>query len=93
MALLVIFTGPRELADVYDRVIDELDSRGHGAPPGRESHVAAIDDAGISVVDVWSTQEQLDAFTPHLVGILEEIGAPPPDVVARPIHHRIPGEA
>ena len=89
MALLVTSTGPRALADAYDRVIEELDRQGLGQPAGRRSHVAAIDADGITVADVWDGPEQLDAFATRLVPIVQDLGAPVPEVVARPVHNTI----
>jgi len=43
----------------YDRMLALL--RG-SAPPGLVSHVCAPTDRGLLVVDVWETQEALDAF-------------------------------
>lgn len=89
MPLLVTFTGPSALANAYDEVMKELDRQGLGRPDGRHLHVAAIDDQGITVADVWDSPEQLDAFATRLIPIIQNLGAPAPDVVVRPVHNTI----
>ena len=43
----------------YDRVLELLPA---GRPPGLVSHACAPTDRGLLIVDVWETQEALDAF-------------------------------
>jgi len=43
----------------YDRALELLPG---GRPPGLVSHVCVATDRGLLVVDVWETQEALDAF-------------------------------
>jgi len=82
-------SGPKALGDVYDEVMKELEARGLGAPDGRRSHVAAIDDSGITVADVWESREQLEAFAPSLMSVIGELGGPAPDIAVRPVHNAL----
>ncbi len=72
-----------ETRDKYEtsfRRLDELDAR---HPRGRRSHVSWIIGEQLHVLDVWDSQEELDAYFHTLGPILEEFGmelAGPPEV-------------
>ena len=59
MAILMVMDVPGGTTEQYDRVFELLPA---GRPPGLLSHVCAPSDRGLLVVDVWETQEALDAF-------------------------------
>ena len=50
---------PGGTTEQYDRVLEFLPA---GRPPGLVSHVCAPSDRGLLIVDVWETQEALDAL-------------------------------
>jgi hypothetical protein len=57
--ILMVMDVPGGTTEQYDRVLELLPA---GRPPGLVSHVCAPSDRGLLVVDVWETQEALDAF-------------------------------
>jgi hypothetical protein len=77
MAICVYFPVEGMSADKYDQVIKELEEAGAGSPPGRSYHVAFQMGDGLQVVDVWDSQEALDAFGQTLMPILAKHGVDP----------------
>jgi hypothetical protein len=73
----------------YDEVIKDLAAAGAGSPKGRLHHSAFGSPDGLSVFDVWTSQEDFDAFGQTLMPILEKhgVGSGEPDVV--PVHNLI----
>jgi hypothetical protein len=59
VAILMVMDVPGGTTEQYDRVLELLPA---GRPPGLVSHVCAPSDRGLLIVDVWETQEALDAF-------------------------------
>jgi len=59
VAILMVMDVPGGTTGQYDHVLELLPA---GRPPGLISHVCAPTDRGLLVVDVWETQEDLDAF-------------------------------
>ena len=70
MAIVAEFNIPGMTADQYDRVVQELEAKGAGAPKGRTFHVAGPTDTGWRVVDVWESEEHLDRFGETLIPVL-----------------------
>jgi hypothetical protein len=63
MAILMVMELPGATAEQYDRVNWILGIRDEDtAPPGLVGHVCSPTDRGLLIVDVWETQEALDAF-------------------------------
>jgi hypothetical protein len=59
----------------YDETIRLLDAAGHGAPAGRLEHIAIETTDGIEVLDIWESQEALEAWGPQgFVPILLDLG-------------------
>ena len=75
----------------YDRILSKLEAAGAGNPPGRSYHVAFGEDGGLSVFDVWDSQEQFDAFGATLMPILEGEGVDPGQPSIAPIHNIVIG--
>lgn len=89
MALIFEFNIPGMTAEQYDRVIEELEASGAGAPEGRTYHVAAPTDTGWFVLDVWESEEHFDHFGQTLMPILVAAGVTPADPEVRPVHNVI----
>ncbi len=87
MAIVAEFNIPGMTADQYDRVIQELEAKGAGAPEGRTFHVAGPTDTGWRVVDVWESQEHLDRFGETLIPVLVAAGVTPAQPEIRPVHN------
>jgi hypothetical protein len=92
MAILMISDAATDTVAQYDDVIQELEDAGHGNPPGRLSHVAALKGTGYVVVDVWESQEAFDAFAQALIPLIDAVGGSVPKIEVAPVHNRINGE-
>ncbi len=79
------FSAPNSTTQQYDESLQRLDQAGQGSPDGRLVHVAFTGDGqgGLSVFDVWESEEKFEAFGQTLMPILDEIGMEvgKPDVV------------
>jgi len=92
MAIVMISDAATDTVAQYDDAIEKLEAAGHGNPPGRVSHVAALKGTGYFVVDVWESQEAFDAFAPVLIPLIEAVGGSIPKIEVAPVHNRINGE-
>ena len=70
MALAFYFAPQSFSREQYDEAIRRLEAAGAGSPPGRSYHCAFSGEGGISVFDVWDSQESFDKFGETLVPIL-----------------------
>lgn len=81
MSMLVRFSPSNLDARSYDAVKAKLDERGHWPPDGLEYHVCFGDDGALMVSEIWSSDEDFNAFGEQLMPILGELGvemsAPP----------------
>lgn len=92
MAIVMVSDAGTDSVEQYDQVIKQLDEAGHGNPPGRLWHVAALkDDGSYFVVDVWESPEALDRFAQVLVPLIEAAGGAAPDIKISPLHNMING--
>lgn len=91
MALGVYFAVNGLSAAKYDTVVKELEAAGAGAPKGRTYHSCFGDPAGLHVYEVWSSQEEFDAFGATLMPILAKNGIDPGQPSIAPIHNIIKG--
>ena len=91
MAILAEFNQPGMTAAQYDRVIQELERQGVGAPDDRSYHFAAPSADGWFVVDVWESQAQLDKFAEVLMPTLQAAGIAAAAPEIRALHNTIIG--
>lgn len=76
----------------YDEAIRRLDAAGHGAPVGRLEHVAFEADGEIEVLDIWESQEALEAWGPEgFVPILLDLGVELHPPTIHPVRNTIHG--
>jgi hypothetical protein len=89
MALGFYFHPEGMTAAKYDAVIKALEAAGQGRPKGRLHHSSFGPPESVMVYDVWSSQEEFDAFGETLIPILKDNGidAGQPDVM--PIHNLV----
>src|SRR4051812_34729550 len=73
----------------YDETVSRLDAAGAGAPAGRLYHVALETDGQIQVLDIWDSQESLDAFGETLGPIMAGLGADPGQPMVSNVHNII----
>lgn len=82
MSMLVRFSPQSLTRESYDEVQRRLNAAGHWPPSGLEYHVAFGDDGDMRVSEIWSSDEQFEAFGRNLMPILDEVGismAAPPE--------------
>ena len=74
MSITVIFPPTNMTSEKYDEVIRRLEEAGAGSPAGREYHACFGPSGRLSLVDVWSSAEEFEAFGETLMPILAEVG-------------------
>jgi heme-degrading monooxygenase HmoA len=74
-----------DLLDKFDRSVAEIERTAHGVPL---SHVVARAPDGITVYDVWESEEDIDRFTsnPSFQQALQSVEMPPPETEVQPVH-------
>jgi hypothetical protein len=79
-----IVNTPNENArNAYSESWTRIDERGLHHPRGRQSHTAFMVGNVLHVVDVWDSEEDMNAFMTQLAPILGEFGmhlAVPPEI-------------
>ena len=92
MAIVMVSDAGTDTVALYDQVIQQLEEAGHGNPPGRLSHTAALKDNGsYFVVDVWESTEALQRFAQLLISLIEAVGGVAPNLQISPVHNMING--
>lgn len=84
MSFLVRFSPDSLSSDRYEEVKRRLDEGGHWPPDGLEYHVCFGSDGQLKVSEIWSSNDQFEAFGQKLGPILEEVGinmAAPPELL------------
>ena len=84
MSMVVRFSPQSLTREKYDEVKRRLNDGGHWPPAGLEYHVAFGDDGAMRVSEIWSSNEQFEAFGRNLMPILEDVGistAGPPEML------------
>jgi len=90
MAIVAVSDAGTDTVEQYDQVIKQLEETGHGNPPGRLSHTAALKDNGsYLVVDVWESPEALQQFAQVLMPLIEAVGGRAPNLQISPVHNMI----
>jgi hypothetical protein len=74
MSMVVRFSPEGLTTDQYDTVKRRLAEAGHWPPDGLEYHVCFGDDGQLRVSEIWSSNEQFEAFGQHLMPILNDVG-------------------
>ena len=92
MAIVMVSDAGTDTVEQYDQVIQQLEEAGHGNPPGRLSHTAALKDNGsYFVVDVWESPEALQRFAQVLMHLIDAVGGVAPNLQISPVHNMING--
>ena len=72
--ITLIFEGTGVTPATYDEICQNAHVSQGNLPEGLIFHSATPTDTGILVVDVWESQEHIDAFAPRLMPALEAAG-------------------
>ena len=91
MALCIYFPVEGMSVEKYAEIQRRLEAAGAGAPKGRSYHVSFQMGDGLQVVDVWDSQESLDAFGETLLPIMGALGADPGQPHVSAVHNIIKG--
>jgi hypothetical protein len=92
MTIIMISDAGTDSVTQYDQIIQQLEEAGHGSPPGRLSHTAALKDNGsYFVVDVWESAEAFQQFGQVLMPLIEAVGGETPNLQVSTVHNMIDG--
>lgn len=73
MSMLVRFSPEGLTSEQYAEVQRRLDAVGQWPPDGIEYHVCFGTEGNLKVSEIWSSDEQFQAFGQHLMPILEQV--------------------
>jgi hypothetical protein len=91
MPVALLSTPVSMTVEQYDRIIEQLEACGSGAPPGRRFHVCFGPRSHVMLFDVWDSTEDFLAFRATLMPILanEQVSIAPPEPLE--IHRLVEG--
>lgn len=93
MPITATFNVADMTAEHYDQVMADLSAKGLAKPAGRRFHVAWASQDGWTVVDVWDSPDQLQAFAETLMPLLAGVGVTPPEPQMQEVHNVVDGVA
>jgi hypothetical protein len=88
MSVLARFTPPSATLAQYDETMSKLTAAGF-PPDGLDLHVCFVVDGNVRVSEIWDSLEQMQAFGPRLMPILDEVGIDPGQPEILEIHNMI----
>jgi hypothetical protein len=92
MAFAFLVNPPSMTAAQYDDIMRALDAAGAGAPPGRLYHACVGSDDQLRIIDIWESQEALDAFVETLLRLPGEWeGLDPGELETVELHNMVEG--
>jgi hypothetical protein len=74
MSMVVRFSPEGLTTDQYEAVKRRLSEAGHWPPDGLEYHVCFGESGQLRVSEIWSSNEQFEAFGQHLMPIINDVG-------------------
>jgi hypothetical protein len=87
---ILVRMAPLDLTlDKYHQVNSRLGEKGVMPPDGLEYHVCFGEDGDLRISEVWSSQEQFQAFGEHLLPILADAGIELSQPQILPVHNQI----
>ena len=93
MPFMIRFDQGTVTVEQYHAINQGLEDAGQGSPVGREYHVGYIEDDGrLSVVDIWDSMENFEAFGETLIPVLEAGGADAGEPIILPVDNIILGQ-
>jgi hypothetical protein len=89
VSLLIQFAPPSLTAKQYDDAVRRLTEDGVFPADGLDYEICFGSDGELNVIQVWDSQQQLDAFGARLMPILAELGINPGKPELREVHNII----
>ena len=74
IAIHIVNTPKTDTRQAYDAAWEHIHAQGVDHPEGRESHTAWLVGDVLHVLDIWDSQEHLNAWRPIIGAILQEVG-------------------
>lgn len=87
--ILVQFSFTNMTEKQYNQVTAPLESVGKGNIPARLYHVAAANDSGWHITDVWQSEEDFNNFADTMMPILVKSGVVQTEPVILTVHNII----
>ena len=79
--IAVLFESPGGTQEQYDASTKKLKEAGVVTVKGLLYHIAGPTENGWCVVEVWKSQEDMDAYSrDHIGKVLQEVGVPKPEM-------------
>jgi uncharacterized protein (DUF2384 family) len=72
IAVHIVNTPMSDVREVYEMAWRRIEEQGLRHPKGRQSHTAWVVDDVLHVVDVWDSEDDMNAWMPTLAPILED---------------------
>ena len=88
MAIVVLQDSPGGTQEQYDQLLEKLNLGGK-SPKGNLVHIAGPIEGGWRVVDVWESEDALNAFLAVLMPMSQSAGIAPPQVTTWPAHNML----
>ena len=88
MAIVVLQDFPGGTQEQYDQLLEKLNLGGK-SPQGNLVHIAGPIEGGWRVVDVWESEDALNAFLAVLMPMSQSAGIAPPQVTTWPAHNML----
>jgi hypothetical protein len=90
MSVVLMLEMPGMTPEVYEAINERIGFPG-SAPEGLLAHIAAVEEAGMRVADVWESEQQFERFLqdellPAMGEIDTEASISPPRVVQLQLH-------
>jgi hypothetical protein len=87
---VAVHINPQQMSRAdYERVMGELGASGGGEPDGRRMHAAYGSDQ-VQMFEVWDSEQQFDAHSDRLFGLMQDAGINPGIVEVHPLHSAPP---
>jgi hypothetical protein len=83
------FNMPGFTDEKYRQTLKDLEAAGKEKSSGRLNHVAAQQEDGLLIIDVWESEEALNKFSETLLPILIKNGVKPAQPTLLPLHNII----
>ena len=87
MSIVARFAPESVTAEQYEESVRRLQEVGDWPPDGLDYHVFFGSEGNLRVSEIWDSREQFEAFGPHLMPVLAEIGIEPGEPEVLEVHN------